>query len=115
PHDDSPTGKVIEVLGRPGEHNTEMNAIVAEFGFSSKFPAEVENEANNYSDKISKEEISKRKDFRKTLTFTIDPADAKDFDDAISFKELGNDEYEIGVHIADVSHYVKRNSALDKE
>lgn len=115
PHDDSPSGKVIEILGRPGDHNTEMNAIVAEFGFSSKFPEAVEKEAAKFSDKINADEIKKRKDFRKTLTFTIDPLDAKDFDDAISYKELGNGIYEIGVHIADVSYYVTPKSALDNE
>lgn len=115
PHDDNPTGEVIEILGKPGEHNTEMNAIVAEFGFANKFADSVEKEAARFSDKISKEEISKRKDFRKTLTFTIDPADAKDFDDAISFKEIEKGIYEIGVHIADVSHYVTPKSELNTE
>lgn len=115
PHDENPSGKVIDILGKPGEHNTEMNAIVAEFGFSNKFPENVEKEANKFSDKIDNEEIKKRRDFRKTLTFTIDPADAKDFDDAISFVELKDGNYEIGVHIADVSHYVTPNSALDIE
>ena len=92
-----------------------MNAIVAEFGFANKFPEEVEIEAKMFSDKISSEEIAKRKDFRKTLTFTIDPADAKDFDDAISFKEIEKGMYEIGVHIADVSHYVTPKSKLNEE
>jgi hypothetical protein len=92
-----------------------MNAIVAEFGFSTKFPENVENEAKQFSDKISSDEIKKRRDYRKTLTFTIDPLDAKDFDDAISLKDLGNGIYEIGVHIADVSHYVTPKSALDNE
>lgn len=115
PHDESPTGKVIEILGRPGEHNTEMNAIVAEFGFSTKFPENVENEAKQFNDKISSDEIKKRRDFRRTPTFTIDPIDAKDFDDAISLKDLGNGNYEIGVHIADVSHYVTQKSTLDNE
>jgi ribonuclease R len=115
PHDDNPTGEVIEILGKPGDHNTEMNAIVAEFGFANKFSDVVEKEANQISDKITKEEIAKRKDFRKTLTFTIDPADAKDFDDAISFKEIQPGLYEIGVHIADVSHYVVPKSHLNDE
>ncbi len=114
-HDENPRGEIIEILGKPGEHNAEMNAIVAEFGFANKFPEEVEIEAKMFSDKISSEEIAKRKDFRKTLTFTIDPADAKDFDDAISFKEIEKGMYEIGVHIADVSHYVTPKSKLNEE
>lgn len=111
----NPFGAITEIFGKPGEHETEMNAIVAEFGFANKFPVEVEKAADKISEKISKEEIASRKDFRKTLTFTIDPEDAKDFDDAISFKDLGNGNYEIGVHIADVSHYVTKDSLLDKE
>lgn len=111
----NPFGKIIEVLGKPGEHETEMNAIVAEFGFASKFDASVEKEANKISDKIPKSEIANRKDFRKTLTFTIDPHDAKDFDDALSFVTLDNGNYEIGIHIADVSHYVTQGTLLDKE
>jgi ribonuclease R len=113
--DKNPFGAITEVLGRPGEHETEMHAIIAEFGFSVKFPEEVEKEANKIPITISKEEIAKRKDFRKTLTFTIDPEDAKDFDDAISFKQLKDGEYEIGVHIADVSHYVIPGTKLDEE
>lgn len=115
PHDENPTAEVIEVLGRPGEHHTEINAIVAEFGFASKFPAEVEKEANSIPEKISKDELSSRRDFRKVLTFTIDPADAKDFDDAISFHKNNDGSFEIGVHIADVSHYVKPGSKLEEE
>ncbi|MFN4082221.1 MAG: ribonuclease R [Bacteroidia bacterium] len=111
----NPFGKIVEVLGKPGEHNTEMNAIVAEFGFASKFPEQVENAAKKISDKIPKEEIAKREDFRNTLTFTIDPEDAKDFDDAISYKLLDNGNIEVGIHIADVSHYVTKNSVIDKE
>lgn len=111
----NPIGKVKSILGIKGENNTEMNAILADFGFPLEFPKEVEEAANRISDTISKEEISKRRDFRETTTFTIDPIDAKDFDDAISFKNLENGNYEIGVHIADVSHYVTPESTLDKE
>ncbi|ERJ60931.1 ribonuclease R [Sphingobacterium paucimobilis] len=111
----NPIGKVKSVLGAKGENNTEMNAILADYGFPLQFPKEVEDAANAISEEISSEEIAKRRDFRDTLTFTIDPADAKDFDDAISFKELENGNYEIGVHIADVSYYVTPESTLDKE
>lgn len=111
----NPIGKITYVLGNTGENNTEMNAILAQYGFPLSFPAEVENEANSIPDEIAKSELNNRKDFRNTTTFTIDPIDAKDFDDAISFKQLENGNYEIGVHIADVSHYVTPNSALDKE
>ncbi|MFD2554395.1 ribonuclease R [Sphingobacterium tabacisoli] len=111
----NPIGKVKSVLGKKGENNTEMNAILADYGFPLQFPKEVDEAANAIPEEISREEIAKRKDFRDTLTFTIDPADAKDFDDAISFKTLENGNYEIGVHIADVSHYVTPDSILDKE
>ncbi|UKJ09135.1 ribonuclease R [Solitalea lacus] len=111
----NPIGEIIHVLGRPGENNTEMNAILADFGFPIMFPENVETEANQLSDVITSEEISKRRDFRAVTTFTIDPADAKDFDDAISFKKLENGNYEIGVHIADVSHYVQPDTLLDRE
>ncbi len=111
----NPIGKIINVLGTQGENNTEMNAILAQYGFPLSFPAAVELEANQIPETVSEEEIKGRRDFRDTLTFTIDPADAKDFDDAISFKKLPNGNYEIGVHIADVSHYVKPKSELDKE
>lgn len=111
----NPFGKIISVLGKQGENNTEMNAILAEYGFPLQFPTKVEQEANSISTEITRSDLAKRRDFRKTLTFTIDPADAKDFDDAISFKELEKETYEVGVHIADVSHYVKPDSALDAE
>ncbi len=111
----NPIGKIKQVLGKQGDNNAEMNAILADYGFPLAFPDQVEKEANAISDIISAEEIAKRRDFRNVLTFTIDPADAKDFDDAISFKKLENGNVEVGVHIADVSHYVKPNSALDKE
>lgn len=111
----NPIGKVKNVLGKKGENNTEMNAILADFGFPLDFPKRVEDEANAISPKISASEIEKRADFRQKITFTIDPIDAKDFDDAISFEKLENGNYEIGVHIADVSHYVLPDSELDKE
>jgi len=111
----NPVGKVINILGEQGENNTEMNAILAQYGFPLSFSKEVEAEANAIPEQITESELKDRRDFRSTTTFTIDPADAKDFDDAISFKKLENGNYEIGVHIADVSHYVVPNSALDKE
>lgn len=104
---DSPYGKVIKVLGKPGDHNTEIHAILAEYGLPYEFPYEVENYANNIDTSITKEEIAKRRDMRDVLTFTIDPKDAKDFDDALSFQVLDDGLYEVGIHIADVSHYVK--------
>ncbi|WP_405574581.1 ribonuclease R family protein [Winogradskyella sp. Asnod2-B02-A] len=112
---DSPNGKVIEVLGKPGEHGTEINAIMAEYGLPMEFPHEVEAYANNIDLEIKPEEIAKRRDMRKDLTFTIDPKDAKDFDDALSFKVLDNGLYEIGIHIADVSHYLQPGTVLDDE
>ncbi|MCX2454058.1 ribonuclease R [Pedobacter sp. PLR] len=111
----NPIGKISNILGEQGENNTEMNAILAQYGFPLSFPPEVEKEADSIPEQVSAAEIEGRRDFRDTVTFTIDPADAKDFDDAISFKKLENGHYEIGVHIADVSHYVRPNSALDKE
>jgi len=112
---DSPNGKVIEVLGKPGEHGTEINSIMAEYGLPMEFPHEVEAYANNIDLEIKPEEIAKRRDMRKDLTFTIDPKDAKDFDDALSFKVLDNGLYEIGIHIADVSHYLQPGTVLDDE
>lgn len=112
---DSPYGKVIKVLGKPGEHNTEIHSILAEYGLPTEFPHEVEAFANQLDTSITKEEITKRRDMRKDLTFTIDPKDAKDFDDALSFKVLENGLYEIGIHIADVSHYLQPNTILDDE
>jgi ribonuclease R len=111
----NPIGKIINILGTQGENNTEMNAILAQYGFPLSFPKEVEKEAEEIPELISEEELKDRRDFRETATFTIDPADAKDFDDAISFKKLPNGNYEIGVHIADVSHYVQPKTYLDKE
>ncbi|WNH14028.1 ribonuclease R family protein [Thalassobellus suaedae] len=112
---DSPYGKVVQVLGKPGDHSTEIHAILAEYGLPNEFPHEVEEFANNIDTSITEEEISKRRDMRKDLTFTIDPKDAKDFDDALSFKILDNGLYEIGIHIADVSHYLQEGSVLDDE
>ncbi len=107
--------EVVEVLGKSGENNAQMHAILAEFGLPNKFESIIEEEAAKISDQILEEEIAKRRDFRQTLTFTIDPHDAKDFDDAISFKILSNGNYEIGVHIADVSHYVTPGTKLEEE
>jgi ribonuclease R len=111
----NPIGEITHVLGKQGENNAEMNAILADYGFPLAFPDEVEKQAESIKEEITKEEIAKRRDFREVLTFTIDPTDAKDFDDAISFQTLKNGNIEVGVHIADVSHYVKPGSALDKE
>lgn len=112
---DSPFGSVIKVLGKPGEHNTEIHAILAEYGLPYDFPIEVEAFANKIDTSVTEEEIAKRRDMRKALTFTIDPKDAKDFDDALSFEKLDNGNYEIGIHIADVSHYLQEGTILDDE
>tara|TARA_B110001452_G_scaffold47120_2_gene36046 strand:- start:6330 stop:8495 length:2166 start_codon:yes stop_codon:yes gene_type:complete len=112
---DSPYGTLIESFGPPGETNTEMHAILSDYGLPLHFPDEVEAAANAIDQSIRPEEIKKRRDFRDTLTFTIDPKTAKDFDDALSFKILDKDRFEIGIHIADVSHYVQPNSVLDQE
>ena len=111
----NPFGKITQVLGKPGDHNTEIHSILLEYGLPYKFDQEVEKDAGSLSLEITKEEISKRRDMRADLTFTIDPKDAKDFDDALSFTKLENGNYEIGIHIADVSHYVQPNTILDKE
>lgn len=112
---DSPYGKVKQVLGKPGEHSTEIHSILAEYGLPYEFPTEVEAFANQIDTSITAEEIAKRRDMRDVLTFTIDPKDAKDFDDALSFEILNNGLYEIGIHIADVSHYVQEGTVLDDE
>ncbi|BFP41135.1 ribonuclease R [Flavobacteriaceae bacterium GF1] len=112
---DSPYGTIKEILGMPGEHHTEIHSILAEYGLPYEFPYDVEQYANTLDTSIKDAEIRKRKDMREVLTFTIDPKDAKDFDDALSFKQLENGNYEIGVHIADVSHYVVPGSILDGE
>jgi ribonuclease R len=111
----NPFGKVTQVLGKPGEHNTEIHSILAEYGLPYEFPSQVEQEAKALDTRITEEEIGKRRDMRKDLTFTIDPKDAKDFDDALSFTVLENGNYEIGIHIADVSHYIPLNSELERE
>ena len=112
----SPEGKVVKIFGQPGDNDAEMHAIAMEKGFDKELLAKTEIEAQKIKDAgIKATDYKDRRDFRQTLTFTIDPSDAKDFDDAISFKDLGNDQYEIGIHIADVSHYVKIGSDLDEE
>ncbi len=111
----NPFGEVIHLLGRPGDNDVEMNSILAEFEFPLSFPKDVEAQAERISDVIPEKEIKKRRDFRKILTMTIDPFDAKDFDDALSLKKLENGNWEVGVHIADVSHYVKPGSRLEEE
>jgi len=112
---DSPFGAVIKVLGKPGQHDTEIHAILAEYGLPSEFPIEVETFAQKIDTSITEAEIANRRDMRDTLTFTIDPKDAKDFDDALSFKKLENGNYEIGIHIADVSYYLEEGTILDDE
>ncbi|MFC1721050.1 ribonuclease R [Patescibacteria group bacterium] len=110
-----PVGEILSILGSEGNNDVEMKSIVLEKGLSIEFPKEVEKEAKNISREISKEEIEKRRDMRDTITFTIDPADAKDFDDALSFETKENGDIEIGIHIADVAHFVRPGTALDKE
>ena len=112
---DCPNGSILKILGKPGDHNTEIHSILAEYGLPYEFPTEVEAFANNIDTSITEGEIAKRRDMRSTLTFTIDPKDAKDFDDALSFKKLDNGNYEIGIHIADVSHYLQEGTILDDE
>ncbi|PRY15012.1 RNAse R [Pontibacter ummariensis] len=114
-HGKNPTGEVVRVFGPAGEHEAEIHSIMAEFGLPFEFPETVEEEAESISDKITEAEIGKRRDFRDVTTFTIDPADAKDFDDALSIQKLENGNWEIGVHIADVTHYVTPKSILEKE
>jgi len=111
----NPFGKIAEVLGKPGDHDTEIHSILLEYGLPYKFSDEIETYASKIPIEITKEEINKRRDMRKDLTFTIDPKDAKDFDDALSFTILKNGNYEIGIHIADVSHYLHENSILEDE
>lgn len=113
--DKSPEAKVVDILGKAGENEAEIHSIMAEFGLPFRFPENVENESKKIDEGITKEEIKQRRDFRDITTFTIDPVDAKDFDDALSFRKLENGHYEIGVHIADVTHYVKPNTALETE
>ncbi|MFC2090927.1 ribonuclease R family protein, partial [Bacteroidota bacterium] len=111
----NPFGEVVEVLGYPGDNNTEMHSILAEFELPIRFPKEVEEAAETIKENITAEEIKRRRDMRGTPTFTIDPADAKDFDDALSVKTMKNGNYEVGIHIADVSHYVEKESIIDQE
>ncbi|TFH48700.1 MAG: ribonuclease R, partial [Bacteroidia bacterium] len=111
----NPVGEIIEVLGFPGENDTEMHAILAEFGLPYRFDPEIDKAAEKIAEEITAEEIGLRRDFRKVPTFTIDPDDAKDFDDALSMKRLPNGNVEVGVHIADVTHYVKTGTVIDKE
>lgn len=111
----NPVGEIIEILGKAGEHNTEMHAILAEFNLPNSFNKNVEKSAEKIPIQIPAEEYKKRRDFRNIPTFTIDPADAQDFDDALSIRKIDNNLWEIGVHIADVSYYVKEGSIIDNE
>ena len=111
----NPSGTIKEVLGYPGEHHAEIYSILAEYNIDKTFEKSIEEKAKNIPQTITKEEIEKRRDFRTITTFTIDPFDAKDFDDALSIQQLNNGNYEIGIHIADVSHYVLENDSIDKE
>lgn len=111
----NPRGEVVDILGRKGENTAEMHAILAEFGLPYKYPENVEKAADKISAGITPEEIGRREDFRGVVTFTIDPRDAKDFDDALSIRQLANGNWEVGVHIADVTHYVTPGSVIDKE
>lgn len=111
----SPRGEVVDILGQEGENDTEMHAILAEYGLPYTYPENVEKAADKLHPGITAEEIAKRADFREVPTFTIDPRDAKDFDDALSIRRLSDDVWQVGVHIADVSHYVKEDSIIDQE
>jgi ribonuclease R len=113
--DKKPEARVLQILGKAGENEAEIHSIMAEFDLPFRFPEQVEQEAETIEEGITRQEVKKRKDFRDVTTFTIDPEDAKDFDDALSFRKLDNGRYEIGVHIADVTHYVKPDSLLEKE
>lgn len=111
----NPRGEIVDILGKKGENTAEMHAILAEFGLPYKYPENVEAAADRIDAGITPEEVAKREDFRGVTTFTIDPRDAKDFDDALSIRQLANGNWEVGVHIADVTHYVHPNSIIDKE
>ena len=115
PGDKNPEGEILQVLGNPGDHETEIHSILAEYGLPYEFPEEVERDADKIDRRITDEEAAKRWDMRDVLTFTIDPKDAKDFDDALSMRKLENGNWEVGVHIADVSHYVVPGTILDDE
>lgn len=110
-----PRGEIVDILGKKGDNTTEMHAILAEFGLPYKYPENVEKAADRIGAGITPEEVAKREDFREIITFTIDPRDAKDFDDALSIRTLANGNFEVGVHIADVTHYVTPGSIIDKE
>ena len=114
-HESNPKGHLVDVLGEPGENDTEMHAILAEYALPYRFESAVANATDAISDEITASDIESRRDFRNVLTLTIDPADAKDFDDALSFRRLENGNYEVGVHIADVTHYVRPGSVVDEE
>ncbi|HET8574883.1 MAG TPA: ribonuclease R [Candidatus Paceibacterota bacterium] len=111
----NPEGTVLQVIGKKGEHETEMRAAALERGFETSFPEGIEEEASHIKHEVSEEETSKRRDFRNVTTFTIDPADAKDFDDALSYEEKADGNVEIGIHIADVTHYVRPGMKIDEE
>ena len=111
----NPRGEIIDILGAKGENNAEMHAILAEFGLPYRYPENVEKAADRIHEGITPEEVARREDFRSVTTFTIDPRDAKDFDDALSIRQLANGNWEVGVHIADVTHYVRPGSLIDKE
>ena len=115
PESKCPTGRIVDILGKEGDNNAEMHAILAEFNLPYDFPKEVEQEAERIPEVISEKEYAARRDFRDVTTFTIDPADAKDFDDALSFRVLENGNMEVGVHIADVTHYVREGSLVEQE
>ncbi|NMB50488.1 MAG: ribonuclease R [Bacteroidales bacterium] len=111
----NPIGKVIDILGKPGENTAEMHAILAQYNLPYRYPRDVEKYAESLSDKIPEEEYAKREDFRDVVTITIDPADAKDFDDALSLRKISDNLWEVGVHIADVTYYVKPGDPIDRE
>ena len=113
--DKNPEGQIVQILGQPGEHETEIHSILAEYGLPYQFPENVQQAADEINREITSEEVNKRRDMRSVLTFTIDPKDAKDFDDALSIQKLENGLWEIGVHIADVSHYVHPGGIIDQE
>ena len=112
---ENPIGEIVDILGDTGNNNTEMHAILAEYGLPYSYPQEIEKEANKIPETITEDEIKRRIDFRTTTTFTIDPRDAKDFDDALSIKDLGDGLWEVGVHIADVTHFVPEGGMIDQE
>jgi ribonuclease R len=111
----NPVGKVIDVLGKPGDNTTEMHAILVQYGLPYRYPGDVEKAAELIPEKIDEKEIALREDFRDVFTITIDPKDAKDFDDALSLRKISPTLWEVGVHIADVTHYVRQGDIIDKE